>query len=563
MNTLKSLFKNKWFLGLLLLILIGGGYYYYYQHNKTGAGKTQYITSQVANGSIITSVSGTGQVEASDEIDIKPQSDGRLTKVAVKKNQQVKAGDVIAIVDQQSAANSVAQAKASVEQAEASYKKLLAGATNNDIATSKLSLQSASSSLEQAKQDYDNTVEEQQASVDKALQSLLNSGLEAIPSDTLSTAEITVSGNYTGTQQGSYVISTYQTGGGLSYSVSGLGTNSGTINRGLDQPIGNGLYINFSSSGTINSTTWTINVPNTRASGYLNNLDSYNSAVRDQKQAVQKAQDTITSAQNSLDKAQLSYNQTIEPATQTDIDSSAAQVTSAKAQLANAQTAYDATILTAPFDGVVATLDFSAGDKVTAGTAVATLITEQQIAKITLNELDAAKVKVGQKAVVTFSAVPGLTLTGKVADVDNIGTVSQNVVNFTVKIALDEPNDQIKPGMSVTAKITVSSAENVLVVPSSAVQTDGSGKSYVQTLVNGQPQRVNVTTGVSNDTQKEITGGLKAGDVIIIQTISASAAKPASNSSGSILGGIGGGRPPSGGSSGGGATPSGGGGPPQ
>lgn len=525
MEKLKKILKNKTFIVVLAVVIIAGGYFIY-KKSTGGAAATSYVTAAITQGTINTSVSGTGQVEASDLMDIKPQTDGRLTSVKIKENQQVKTGDIIAIIDQQSAANSVAQSRSNLQQAQASYDKLMAGATDNSIQSQKLSVQSAQQALDQAKQSYQDTVAQQQQAVDKSYSNLLNSGLTVEPSDINSTAAVTVSGNYTGTDKGSYTISLYQTGSGSSYSASGLGSGNGAVNRGLAQPIGNGLYITFANTGTLtNNTTWTINVPNAKASGYLNNLDAYNSAVSNRQQSITQAQNQIISAQNSLDKANLQMATTVEPPTASDIASAKAQITSAQAQLANAQTTYDSTILKAPFDGVIASVAFSAGDKVTAGTVIATVITKQQIAKISLNEVDAAKVKVGQKSTMTFSAVQDLSLTGTVADVDNIGTVAQNVVNFTVKIALDTQDPVIKPGMSVTANIITASSQDVLTVPIAAVHT-GNGTSYVEILKNGQVSQVNVTTGLSNDTSTEISGtGIAAGDEVVTQTITGSAGK--------------------------------------
>jgi HlyD family secretion protein len=540
----KSLYTNKkrFYALIIIVVLIGG--YFIYKKTQTGATTTQYVTSAVTQGTITTSVSGTGQVEASDQMDIKPQTDGRITSLNIKENQQVKSGDVLAIIDQQSAANSVAQARGNLEQAQASYDKLMSGATDLSIQSQKLSIASAQAQLDQANQNLKDTKAQQQQAVDKAYSNLLNSGLSADPSDNNSTAAVTVTGNYTGTDKGSYTINLYQTGGGMSYSVSGLGSDGGVINKGLAQPIGNGLYVTFSSTGTINTgTTWTVNVPNIKSSGYLNNLDAYNTAVLNQQQSLQSAQNQITSAQNALDKANLSLATTVEPPTASDIASAKAQITSAQAQLQNAQTAYDSTILKAPFDGVIASVLFSAGDKVTAGTVIATVITKQQVAKISLNEVDAAKVKVGQKATLTFSAVPDLTLTGTVEDVDNIGTVSQNVVNFTVKIVLDTQDPSIKPGMSVTASVITASSQDVLTVPIAAVHTSN-GSSYVEVLKNGAISQVTVTVGLSNDTSSEISGtGIAAGDEVVTQTITGSASKTSTTpaASRSVLQTLGGG----------------------
>ncbi len=547
----RRLKNKKTIIALIAVVLAGGGYWYWKSAAKTQA-ETRYVLEPASKQTIVVSLSGTGQIAALDQVDIKPQTSGQITSVKVQAGQSVKAGDAIAALDQKSAANSVTQARASLLQAQASYDKLMAGSTSNDVAQSQLSLKSAQQALDTAKKNYDYTVADQKQAVDKAHSNLLNGDLEAEASDTNSTATISLSGNYTGTEEGQYTISLYQGGGGIYYSVSGLGSGSGPLTRGLSVPIGSGLYITFSASGTVNtSTTWIINVPNKKSGSYLNNLNSYNSAVQDQQKAIDSANNSIASAQNNLDQAQLNLNTKLEPPTDADIASAKAQITSAQAQLDTALEAYRNTTVTAPFDGIIASLTAKKGDQASSGSALATLITSQQVAQISLNEVDAAKVKTGQKATLTFDAIDGLTLAGHVAEIDTIGTATQGVVNYTVKIALDSQDDRVKPGMSVNASVITDAKTDVLAVPSSAIKTAG-GTSYVE-IIDGQesssaaatstqtqpgvtsptaPRRQTVETGISNDTLTEITSGLNEGDNVVVQTITPTAAKTATNSAG-------------------------------
>jgi HlyD family secretion protein len=533
--------KHKIISGVILIVIILGGYFWY-KNSNTNTGTVQYITQDAVKETISQTITGTGQVSTSNQLDLKPQTDGRIIKLNIQQNQKVKAGQTLAIMDQQTAANSLAQAQANFATAQANYDKLLAGATANSIQAQKLNIQSAQSALDQAKKSFNNTATSQQQLVDRALSTLLNSGLSAQPSNADSTATVTISGNYLGTEKGSFIISLYQTGNGTYYSVSGLSDESGAVNRGIAQPIGKGLYITFSTTGTLyDYTTWTMDVPNTQGSSYLSNANSYNSAVQNQEQALDQAQNSIDSAQNNLDKANLSLENLMTPPTDTDIASSKAQITSARAQVLNAQTTYDSTVLKAPFDGIIASVNYSAGDKITAGTAVATVITDKQIAKISLNEVDVAKIKLEDKAILAFDAIDGLEMTGKVGQIDTLGTVSQGVVSYNVQIYLDTNNDQIKPGMSVSANIITAVSADTLGVPNSAVKSGNSGY-YVQMLdAKSQPYNVNVTVGISNDTDTEILTGLKEGDKVITKTVNPNAKTTTTTTSGAAIPGLGGG----------------------
>jgi membrane fusion protein, macrolide-specific efflux system len=175
-------------------------------------------------------------------------------------------------------------------------------------------------------------------------------------------------------------------------------------------------------------------------------------------------------------------------------------------------------------------------------------------ATVTLAEADIASVTVGEKATMTFDALPDLTLTGKVESVDNAGTISQGVVSYTVTIVPDVTNDSVKGGMTVTADIITKVTSDALVVPSTAVKSDSSGANYVQILTNGSPVNQTVVVGTSNDTYTQITSGLTEGQEVVTATVNSA------NSTGTTSGrGLGGGIPSGGGSFPSGGIPSGGG----
>jgi len=189
-----------------------------------------------------------------------------------------------------------------------------------------------------------------------------------------------------------------------------------------------------------------------------------------------------------------------------------------------------------PLGGIVADVKIKKGDSVSAGTALVSIITQQKIAEITLNEVDAAKVKTGQKTTLTFDALPELSISGKVIEVDTVGQVSQGVVSYGVKIVFDNQDERIKPGMSVTADIITDAKQDVLVLPSSAIKSQGD-YYYVElaeaiegmsqqllanvsgTILPTPPKIQLVETGISNDLSTEIISGLKEGEIVVTSTI--------------------------------------------
>src|SRR5690606_19933564 len=152
------------------------------------------------------------------------------------------------------------------------YDKVLAGAAGEDVEVSKAAVAAAETTLA------------------NAYSALLNSGLAAIPAGgNSSDGTITVTGTYTGSEQGQYHISIE----GLDYRVFGrhvepaLGAQSDRIKRSVPLPIGpHGLYLNFSSTGNFTpGDRWFVDIPNTQARTYLANLNAYEAAKKNLEQA--------------------------------------------------------------------------------------------------------------------------------------------------------------------------------------------------------------------------------------------------------------------------------------
>lgn len=173
--------------------------------------------------------------------------------------------------------------------------------------------------------------------------------------------------------------------------------------------------------------------------------------------------------------------------------------------------------------------------------------------------MDAARVKAGQKATLIFDAVPDLTITGQVIEVDAVGTVSQGVVTYFVKIGFDTQDERIKTAMSVSASIIIEVKMGVLLVSNSSVKQQ-SGEYYVEMPSAGDApsaranpsgaefsadvERRAVVPGLANDEFTEITAGLKEEELVVTRTIQPSAdtsTQTASQNSGIRIPGISGG----------------------
>ena len=253
------------------------------------------------------------------------------------------------------------------------------------------------------------------------------------------------------------------------------------------------------------------------------------------------------------------------------------QITNAKNSLANAkdsvesaQNRLDDYKITSPITGTVVEKTVKAGDNVGTGSnssnALCTIY-DLSYLQMTLNidELDIDNVEVGQTVNITSDAKEGQTFTGVVTKVSVVGTTSSGTTTYPVTVRIDE-TDGLRPGMNVDAEIVLSSADDVLAIPSLAVNRGDTvlitsdSPSAVNALEQEAPEGyvyVQVTTGVSDDSYIEVTSGLQEGDTVAYL-------RAASSGSGNMMmggmpsdmgGGMGGGMPsggmPSGGPGGG------------
>lgn len=210
---------------------------------------------------------------------------------------------------------------------------------------------------------------------------------------------------------------------------------------------------------------------------------------------------------------------------------------------------YSSTI-TAPAAGTITNLIIAEGLSIQATTSTSTSSssnTTQKIGTVTtksgqaylsvnLSEVDAVKVSAGQKVTVTVDALSGKSFVGKVVVVDTAGSVSSGVTTYPATIAFETGESIIYPNMAATAMIVTGVKDNVVLVPSSAVQSLN-GQATVQVVKNGVTTTVEVTTGASNDTQTEVVSGLTEGDTVVTSTTTSSLPTSGSTSVFSSLGG--------------------------
>lgn len=200
-------------------------------------------------------------------------------------------------------------------------------------------------------------------------------------------------------------------------------------------------------------------------------------------------------------------------------------ISQAQAQVASTWLLYQATqnsVVTSPISGIVSNLSAIPGSSVlinslsvptTPVLSVGTYETTE--AAIILSENDVVKVRPGQEVVVDVDAVDSKTYMGTVRRVDTIGTDVQGVIRYFAYVEILDPDDLLRPGMSVDAEIETETLERVLTVPNQAIKPHQGGRAVRVPGENDEIEFVPVETGVRGEEYTQIISGLSENDIVI------------------------------------------------
>lgn len=194
------------------------------------------------------------------------------------------------------------------------------------------------------------------------------------------------------------------------------------------------------------------------------------------------------------------------------------QVTILETQLAMAQSRADSLVVKAPFDGVITALPVQEGDVIQTGSQAAQLDDLSNLyLDVQISEVDIPLVALDQPAELVFDAYYEKTFTGHLIQISPVGTSVQGVVEYDVRIQMDEDtNGRIKPGMTAAVSIIVEEKDDVFVVPNDAiVMVDNQESVYVER--NGTFVAVPVTLGGYSDTYSEVlSADIEEGEMIVL-----------------------------------------------
>lgn len=444
-------------------------------------------------------VLATGQVVSNTDLDLSFSGSGVVKSIKVKVGDVVKKGQVLATLDQGSALATLTSARGALAAANARYKRVLEGSTSEEITLAQVAL--------------DQTRATQETLVKNAYESLLNSTPEAIPADGTSDYEApTISGTYNLGKEGKINLTLYYSSGGISFTATGLTEGSGNVNTIIPQPIGNsGLYIKFPSGNVLDIKDWVINIPNKKASNYLTNYNAYQAALSQSQSAIDQR-----TAELALKLAQ---------ARPSDVDLAQADIISAQGQVEQATAKYNDTLIIAPADGTITSVDIKVGEL---ASALKEVIVLQDVSNMYLesniNEANIASLAIGMPVDITYDAFGSEKIfNGTITKINPASTVVSGVVNYKVTVGVDQI-ENLRPGMTANMTIKAKEKDHILSAPIRSIIDDKDGNKVIRIVTNKKTKKfkeVPVSLGLEGDGGLvEILSGLKEGDefVVLIKT---------------------------------------------
>ena len=426
----------------------------------------------VAFGNIEQSVELSGKVETSAKADLGFASSGRLNKIFVKNNQNVKSGQILAQLE---------------------IDDLLA-----DLRIKQANLKTSNLDLQDAKDELEKVKSQENAKVANAYRNLLTEDLELISNESDSTVIApTISGIYDGIE-GTYKINISKENVTINeYTIRtfNLEKTERIIKEEGPTMLGTkGLYVSFSDDlSNYTDTTWYLEIPNKSGDAYLANYNAYIEAKNDRDIKIKNAQ--------------VAYDKLLAE------EGSGDSVAQAEIQKINAEIKKNT--IYAPFSGLVTNIEKEIGENASTGERVISILGEEHLQVVLqVSELDVSKLVVGSAVKITLDALPGEEFIGTLKNVNSRETTIEGVPVYEAFVELSA-DSRIRTGMSASGHIVLNSKNNVLTIPNYYVEKKGE-QNIVKILGDdGRTTDRSVDLGLlGSDSQVEVLSGLIEGEKV-------------------------------------------------
>lgn len=561
--------SRKWLIGvgLVAVLLVAGVLLIGRMGAQTGAAATPgWTTAAATTGAIDASVSATGNVEARAQAELRFAADGLVTEILVKPGDKLQAGQPLARLDAVDFQLKVDQARADLTQAQADNQKLLDKATPQEIAEARARVAQAQGQVAQARgqvtpadiaaararlvkaQDrlgrlQSGAPDSGDADVSQAQAGLDQARVELAGVKERARLDMETAANTLRTRQDDYTR-IYWDNRKLEGTLAKFGKKLPQESKDQESAALRDVkeaeatltkaQIAYEDAKKNEITTLQQREADVRKaqSGQGDDLIQAQAEVASAQAELDKLTGAsqagnVAAAQGGLAMAQAQLDKLTSDPSASELARSQAGVARAEAALKQAQRALDQATLAAPFAATVARIDLRVGERAGQNGVIAIADLSSFHIDVPVDELDVAQVAAGQPVKIALDALPGKDLSGTVSAVDPLATRSDKGTNtYKVTVTIASADAGIKPGMTAVAQIVTQSKPNAVLVPRRAVQSEN-GQSFVLVPKAGQPdssgtpasERRPVTLGLSNSELVEVTGGLRAGEQVLVKDV--------------------------------------------
>ena len=258
-------------------------------------------------------------------------------------------------------------------------------------------------------------------------------------------------------------------------------------------------------------------------------VDNAEAALRQAESTARNAEEDFSRKSQLVDQGVITKAEADQ--SRTNMETSQAQVVQAAKQLETAKENLDKSVLRAPFNGIVSSVDVQSFTNVSAGAPVATVYADDRFESSFTVSFDVVnRIAVGKNAIVRLADDPTVVLAGHISE---LGSRADSVSAFPVVVTLDETNELLKAGMAVeitlefpvprgggfTLPLTVMPLEGDFEVPEDP-QEPGSLKLFVYDDASGTVKLQDVLIGGLRDNQIIVVDGLEPGDQVACAGVS-------------------------------------------
>ncbi len=514
MNILAYIKAHKIIVAIGVIVIIGLSWFFL----GRGGSKVSYDTETATLRTVVEEVDVTGTVTPTHDVSLAFEMGGRVASVSASVGSAVYAGQTLAYLSNADIYADRAGAVAQRDARAADLAELLAGTRATDLAVYDAKVTQAESALSDAKTGVVNAIEDAFTRVDNAVR---NDTDQLFSNPDTSSPDLTIPVN-SPTLEDDVEWRRFLLGEKLDTWQLLLTGSETSIIASTDDVSG---YLDDARtflqkiSLVVNELQPSTGLSQTMIDAYKADISAARTSVNAAVSGLLAAKEGYTAAEQNLIVAERQRDAAAAPATPEKIAAAEAALAAAQATVDGYDARIAKTVITAPVSGTVTRVDTNPGEIVAAGKEVMRIIsTGAYEIEAYIPEADITSVRRGDTATFTLDAYDdSVKLSATVSMIDPAETIIEGVSTYKVVMHFEDPEDLVRSGMTANVTIVADTRENVIAVPSRAVETASDGTKTVQVLVNGTPESRIVSTGLKgSDGYIEITNGLTEGEEVVV-----------------------------------------------